>query len=128
MKLLITIVLFLAAVAPNNKGKNVMTTEKDGTVVINTTSLSKVKGYVSKTPLKVFIKNDKITKVMALANEETPEYFQFVREDLLPKYRGIKISEAETVDGVTGATYSSAAVKANVKAALKYYKENKGKK
>lgn len=36
-----------------------------------------------------------------------------------------KAAKAQTVDGATGATYSSRAVKENVAAAVAYYKKNK---
>ena len=48
-----------------------------------------------------------------------------VKSGMLPKYAGKKTSAVSSVDGVTGATYSSKAVKANVEAAVKYYKAHK---
>ena len=46
---------------------------------------------------------------------------------MLNKWDGMKVSEAKTaeVDGRTGATFSSDAVKKNVKLALEYYEKNK---
>ena len=79
------------------KGDNVMTKLKDGTYV----------------------------KVVALPNKETPKIFAKVKSAMLPKYAGKKTSAVSSVDGVTGATYSSKAVKANVEAAVKYYKAHK---
>ena len=64
-------------------------------------------------------------KVVALPNKETPKIFAKVKSAMLPKYAGKKTSAVSSVDGVTGATYSSKAVKANVEAAVKYYKAHK---
>lgn len=109
--------------ADNDK---VMQKLNDGTYVVNTTTLAAdVRGFKGATPLEVHIKKDKIVKVVALKNKETPRYFSRVEKEMLPKYGKRKISKASEVDGVTGATFSSRAVKANVEAALKYYKANK---
>lgn len=105
---------------------NVMYKQADGTYVINTTSLTpKVKGFKGATPVKVYIKGNKVVKVEALKNQETPKYFNLVAQKMLPKYTGTKITKTANIDGVTGATYSSKAIKANVEAAIKYYKANK---
>lgn len=51
-----------------------------------------------------------------------------MRQGLLPKFAGMKLStaaKASEVDGVTGATMSSRAVKKNVAAAVKYYQTHK---
>ena len=64
-------------------------------------------------------------KVVALPNKETPKIFAKVKSAMLPKYAGKKTAAVSSVDGVTGATYSSKAVKANVEAAVKYYKAHK---
>lgn len=105
----------------------VMTKEK-GVYIVNTTTLTEdVIGYNGTTPLKVYIKDDKIQKVEALPNEETPRFFEMVKSGLLNKWNGMTVAKAATaeVDGVTGATYSSNAVKANVKAGVKYYQKHK---
>ena len=104
-----------------------MTKEK-GVYIVNTTTLTEdVIGYNGTTPLKVYIKDDKIQKVEALPNEETPRFFEMVKSGLLNKWNGMTVAKAATaeVDGVTGATYSSNAVKANVKAGVKYYQKHK---
>ena len=114
------------------KGKqtddNVMTKQSDGTYVVNTTTLAKdVKGFKGNTPLKIYIKRNKIVKIEPLTNRETPKYFAKVKQGLLGKWQGMKASKASTaqVDGVTGATFSSKAVKENVKRGAKYYVKNK---
>lgn len=122
----VTLVSGAALAAGKSKGDNVMTKQKDGTYVVNTTTLaSNVRGYVGATPLEVYIKKNKVVKVVALPNKETPKIFAKVKSGMLPKYAGKKTSAVSSVDGVTGATYSSKAVKANVEAAVKYYKAHK---
>ncbi len=109
------------------QGDGAMTKMGDGTVVVNTTSLCQVKGYRSTTPLKIFIKNDKIDHIEALKNQETPKYFKLVKDQILQAWNGKTVKKAvkQKVDGVTGATMSSDAVKANVKAGLEYYQKKK---
>lgn len=122
----VTLVSGAALAAGKSKGDNVMTKQKDGTYVVNTTTLaSNVRGYLGATPLEVYIKKNKVVKVVALPNKETPKVFAKVKSGMLPKYAGKKTSAVSSVDGVTGATYSSKAVKANVEAAVKYYKAHK---
>lgn len=97
-------------------------------VVVNTTSLTKsVKGYIGTTPLKIYITNNKIEKIEALPNQETPKYFTRVKKQMLDKWNGLTVNKAikSNVDGVTGATLSSDAVRKNVVQGLEYYKKNK---
>ena len=106
---------------------NVMTKE-NGMTVINTTTLGKnVPGYIGTTPLKIYIEKNKVVKIEALKNQETPKYFIKVKKALLDKWNGKKVKDAKAlkVDAVTGATYSSEAVIENVKLGLDYYQKNK---
>ena len=74
---------------------NVMTKMADGTVIVNTTTLAKdVKGYSSATPLNIHIKNNKVAKVEALRNRETPKYFAVVKRQVLVKWEGKTVSKA----------------------------------
>ena len=103
-------------------------TKKDGVYIVNTTKLgAEVQGYNGPTPLNVHIKDDKIQKVEALPNEETPGFFQRVQNGLLDKWNGMNVKEAATaeIDAVTGATYSSNAVKENVRIGVGYYLKHK---
>jgi len=112
----------------NHTNNEVMTKQADGTYVVNTTTLAKdVRGFRGATPLNIYIKNNKVVKVEALANQETPNFFNKVKQGLLQKWNGMKVSKASTanVDGVTGATFSSKAVKENVKRGIKYYMAHK---
>lgn len=123
---LMVLAVMLQSAAPA-KTDEVMTKE-DGMVVINTTTLGKdVVGYVDTTPLKIYIKKNKVVKVEALKNQETPKYFAKVKKQLLDKWNDLKVKDAEQlkVDGVTGATFSSEAVIKNVKLGLDYYQKHK---
>ena len=68
---------------------------------------------------------NKVVKVVPLRNQESPQFFSKVTSGLVPKFAGKSLTAAQTVDGVSGATYSSRAVKANVAAAIAYYKKHK---
>lgn len=103
-------------------------TKENGTYIVNTTKLAAdVEGYAGTTPLKIYIKANKIEKVEALRNDETPSYFAKVKKQMLDKWNGMTVSKAATaeVDGVTGATFSSKAVNENVRRGVNYYKQHK---
>ena len=103
-------------------------TKENGMYVINTTELGKsVEGYQGPTPLKVYIKNNKVEKIQFLKSTETPKYYERVKKFLQTKWDGLKVKEAQEkqVDAITGATYSSEAVIKNVQLALEYYLKNK---
>lgn len=103
-------------------------TKENGVYVVNTTSLATdVEGYIGTTPLKIYIQKNKILKIEALHNQETPKYFAKIKKQLLDKWNGMTVKEAQKaqVDGVTGATMSSDAVKENVKRGLDYYQKHK---
>ena len=105
-------------------------TKEDGVYVINTTEIGKdIEGYQATTPLKVYIKKDKVEKIEALQNMETPKYWALIKRDLLGKWNGLTTKKAATqqVDVITGATYTSEAVIENVRRGVEYYNKN-GKK
>jgi electron transport complex protein RnfG len=105
-----------------------MKKSRNGTYVVNTTEIaSDVKGLKGPTPVKIYIKSNKIIKVIALKNMETPSFFVRAENGILPVWKGMKVNKAMNidVDAVSGATYSSKALIANVKKGLKYYKEHK---
>ena len=103
-------------------------TKENGVYVVNTTKLSpEVRGYMGATPLKIYIKDGKIQKIEALPNDETPQFFEAVKRDLLGAWNGMTVKQAlnAQVDAVSGATYSSKAVKENVRLGLEYYSKKK---
>lgn len=113
--------------APNN---DIMNRLDDGTYVIDTTALcSDIKGFRGETPVKVFIKKDKIIKIEYLPNRETPRFFDRLKEGFQETWNGMKVNEAVSVqpDAHTGATISAKSVSENVKQALEYYQKHKSK-
>ncbi len=102
-------------------------TSKGKTTIVNTTTLAKgVKGYKNNTPVKIYIERNRVVKVEALPNQETPKYFEKAKK-LLKNYEGKTTRKAEkmSVDAVSGATMSSKALMKNVQAGLEYYRRNK---
>ena len=130
MKQVISILALFAMVITLSSAKaddGVMTKE-NGMYVVNTTTLGKnVVGYVGATPLKIYIQKDKIVKVEALKNQETPKHNAKVKRMLLTKWDGMKVKDVakQNVDGVTGATITSDAMKKNVQLGVEYYLKNK---
>lgn len=107
---------------------DVMKKKKDGTYIVNTTTLAQdVEGYNGPTPLEIHIKKNKIVKVVLLKSMETPKYKARIKKDMLPKYENQKLTKNKgvEVDGVTGATFTSDAVKENVRRGLEYYWKHK---
>ena len=118
----------LVIVLSSAKGDDGVMTKENGMYVVNTTTLGKnVVGYVAATPLKIYIQKDKIVKVEALKNQETPKHNAKVKRMLLTKWDGMKVKDVakQNVDGVTGATITSDAMKKNVQLGLEYYLKNK---
>ena len=103
-------------------------TKENDMFVVNTTTIGKnIEGYNGPTPLKIYIKKNKVVKIEALKNAETPKYYAKVKKALLEKWNGLKVKEASQlkVDAVTGATYSSEAVMKNFRLGLEYYQSHK---
>jgi electron transport complex protein RnfG len=123
------VVLLFAAVVLMSAGKqDDVITKEDGVTVVNTTTIAKdVEGYSGPVPLKIYIKKNKIEKIEILKNQETPKYMVMVKKALLNAWDGLTVKDAQTkkVDGVTGATFTSDAIKENVKRGLEYYQKNK---
>ena len=130
MKKMMIVCAALAAVMVLTSAKqsdDVMVKE-NGAYVVNTTQLGKnVDGYVGPTPLKVYIRKNKIEKIEFLPNQETPKYWNAAKKHMQNKWDGMKVSKVKTteVDGRTGATFSSNAIKENVKLAVEYCEKNK---
>ena len=102
-------------------------TKNNDTVIVNTAQICKtVRGFKGSTPLQIHIKKNKIVKVEALPNRETPQYFAKAKA-LLKQFEGKTVKKAAKleVDGVSGATYSSKALVKNMKQGLEYYQNNK---
>ena len=121
--------LLLAALALMSAGKqDGVITKENGSTIVNTTTIAQdVEGYNGPVPLKIYIKKNKIEKVELLKNQETPKYLVKVKNALLNAWDGLTIKEAKAkkVDGVTGATFTSDAIKENIQKGLDYYQKNK---
>lgn len=81
----------------------------------------KVSGYMGPTPLLIGLDKDSIIyKVIALENNETPQFFDVVKKKLLDSWNGLRPSEVaeKKVDAVTGATYSSNGIIDTMKARM----------
>lgn len=125
-KTLLSVLLAVAFVTAS--AQDVMRKEKDGTYIVNTTTLAQdVEGYNGPTPVEVYIKKNKIVKVVPLKSQEGPKYVAKVKKDMLPKYEQMNVKKGVVpeVDAVTGATFTSKAVQENIRRAVDYYKKHK---
>ena len=98
----------------------------DGALVVNTKLLAKdVQGYGGPVPLKIHIKDGRVAAVEAEPNAESPDFFNRAKE-LLNHWQGKSVDEAmaEEVDAVSGATFSSKAIIANMQRGLAYAKQH----
>ena len=98
----------------------------DGAFVVNTKPLAKdVQGYGGPVPLKIHIKDGRVAVVEAEPNAESPDFFNRAKE-LLNHWQNKSVDEAlaEEVDAVSGATFSSKAIIANMQRGLAYAKQH----
>lgn len=124
-KLFLAVALMFTLAA---QADDVMRKEKDGTYVVNTTTLAKdVEGYAGPTPVEVYIKKGKIVKVVPLKTMDGPKYVAKVKNQMLPKYEDMNVKKGTVaeVDAVTGATFTSQAIQENVRRAVDYYQKHK---
>lgn len=110
-KVILTALAVLACACGSKEINKTVTTEVLG---------KGISGFAGPTPVSVTIEKNVITSVEALPNYETFEYFVLVKDELLPKYVGLTVEEALSteLDAVSGATYSSNAIKKNVRLAI----------
>ena len=97
----------------------------DGAFVVSTKPLAKdVQGYGGPVPLKIHIKDGRVAAVEAEPNAESPDFFNRAKE-LLNHWQNKSVDEAlaEEVDAVSGATFSSRAIIANMQRGLAYAKQ-----
>jgi electron transport complex protein RnfG len=125
-RLLSVLMLAVACVAAN--AQDIMKKEKDGTYIVNTTTLGQdIEGYNGPTPVEVHIKKNKIVKVVPLKTMDGPKYVAMVKKGMLTKYEGMNVKKGTVaeVDAVTGATFTSKAMQENIKRAVEYYKSHR---
>lgn len=115
---------YSTAVTANNDTLTVM---PDGAIVVYTRLLAKdVQGYGGQVPLRIHIdKGGVVDSIEAEPNAESPDFFNHA-SSLFGKWQGKTVDEAmaEEVDAVTGATFSSHAIIANVQRGLAYAKRH----
>ncbi len=124
----VSAILALATLMTSMKPAEQVVTKENGMTVVNTTTLAAdVEGYAGTTPVKIYIKKNKIERIEALPNMETPKYFAHVKRALLDKWKGLSVKEAakQEVDVVTGATYSSEALIENVRRGIDHFNKKK---
>lgn len=100
-----------------------ITVLSDSSFVIHTANISGTTiGYAGPVPLDIYVTNGKISEIKSLPNAETPAFFKRASV-ILNEWIGKTPQEAltMTVDGKSGATYTSDAIKSNVTAGLDYY-------
>lgn len=119
--------LCLSASAGAQTGERPLTKEKGVTVVTTTTIAPQVRGFKGPTPVKIYIRKNKVVKVEALPNTDSPKYFSMATNKLLTVWDGKSVKEARKmrVDAVSGATFSSKGLIGHVQAGLDYYEKNK---
>lgn len=92
-----------------------------GVVVCSKPYAPEVKGFAGPTPLYVYIdQTGHISEMAAADNAETADFFHTAFHTLSPKWKGLTIHEAAElqVDAVSGATFSSKALIANVQQSM----------
>ena len=102
-------------------------TKEGKTTIVNTTTLTKnVRGFHGPTPVKIYIKGNKVQKIETLPNQEGKKYFA-IAQKVLTQFEGKSVSKVEKmqVDAKTGATFSTKALIQNVQTGVKYYKSHK---
>lgn len=111
-----------AAVAVNN---DTLSVQPDGSFIVNTKPLAKdVQGYGGPVPLRIHVSKDGVVAAIeAEPNAETPDFFNQAKL-LLTRWQGKTIdgamAETDKVDAVSGATFSSNAIIANMQRGLAY--------
>lgn len=97
---------------------------EDGSIMVNTSQLDlDIRGYNGPVPLKIRIDpSGKVASIAVMDNSESPEFLQHALDGgLLEQWIGRdagQILAAPDADAVSGATYSSKAIIANVRAGL----------
>ena len=118
---LLTVALLISAMPADG----ILTTRGDTTIVDTRLPGKGIEGYNGATPVRIYICKNKVVKIATQPSQETPKYMRMARQ-LLTRYEGRTVTKAAKaeIDGVTGATYTSEALKKNVKAGLEYYKKH----
>lgn len=95
-----------------------------GTVISTDPYAHADQGFAGPTPLYIYIDGQgKVCQIVAADNADTPHFFNNAFSHITPQYVGKTAEEATQVkvDAVTGATFSSRAIIANVQKSLASY-------
>lgn len=114
------------AVASNN---DTLSVQPDGSFVVNTKPLANdVQGYGGPVPLRIHVSKDGVVAAIeAEPNAETPDFFNSAKSLLIrwqDKTIDKAMAETDNVDAVSGATFSSKAIIANMQRGLTYAKRH----
>lgn len=92
------------------------------TIIVHTALLaSDVQGYAGATPHDIYVYDGKVVKIVALPNDETPSFWEEAA-GLARERENKTLDEAMNVnvDAVSGATFSSEALKENIRRGVSY--------
>lgn len=106
-----------------NTPGDTITVNQGGNVVVHTKYLTDVAGYAGVVPLDIYISDEGIiTDIKPLPNDETPDFFNSATY-LFTNWIGKNAKDISPMkaDAISGATYSSNAIKENMTAGVKYY-------
>ena len=119
---LVVVVLILAAAAILRDGRIL---GHDLRKAHEATAAKDVQGYGVPVPLTIHKKDGRVAAVEAEPNAESPDFFNRAKE-LLNHWQNKSVDEAlaEEVDAVSGATFSSKAIIANMQRGLAYAKQH----
>ncbi len=126
-KIIVFLAVSLLLITSCKNGDGVMTC-KNGVYTINTTEIGKeIEGFNGATPLLITIEDNKISKIDILENEETPRFLERAEKGIFPALIGRTPHslQYDEIDAVSGATYSSEALIANLRLGIKYYLEHR---
>ncbi len=98
-----------------------VTIVNQNTIIIHTAALCDAQGFNGTTPLDITVTAGVVDSISPLSNDETPGFFANA-ESLLAEYVGKPLVTSSRADAVSGATYSSNALTANIIAAATWYK------
>lgn len=113
---------FTASAAADTTSVSSVTTAPDGAILINTTGMAeKVEGFAGEVPVEITLRDGKVAAIRMLPNDETPSFAESVESSgIYNNWTGLTPDSAlgRQVDAVSGATFTSNALIANVKAGL----------
>lgn len=102
---------------------------EQGTLISSAPYANNIKGFAGPTPLYIYVtQSGVISQIVAADNADTPDFFNRAFSTLAKEWIGKSLSQAaaQQVDAVSGATFSSNAIIANVQHTLAAQMQNDG--